>query len=80
MKKDAKCEIDVPLDDILTSNQLKAIKDLQEYGNDIIKIIESEQDLLIAKYEFIGESSDQILERLSDLRFVKLKLQDIINV
>lgn len=80
MKKDAKCEIDVPLDDILISNQLKAIKDLQEYGNDIIKIIESEQDLLIAKHEFIGESSDQILERLSDLHFIKLKLQDIINI
>ncbi len=63
---------------IMNNNEtVSAIKEIQEGEGTHVKIIEDVIDLLLSQSGYIQESSDNIMQHMSDLNLVKKLLQRI---
>lgn len=63
---------------IINNNEtVSAIKEIQEGDGTHVRIIEDVIDLLLSQSGYIQESSDNIMQHMSDLNLVKKLLQRI---
>lgn len=63
---------------IINNNEtVSAIKEIQEGEGTHVKIVEDVIDLLLSQSGYIQESSDNIMQHMSDLNLVKKLLQRI---
>lgn len=63
---------------IINNNEtVSAIKEIQEGEGTHVRIIEDVIDLLLSQSGYIQESSDNIMQHMSDLNLVKKLLQRI---
>ncbi|MFV0538834.1 MAG: hypothetical protein ACK5M3_15940 [Dysgonomonas sp.] len=65
---------------IITNDVIKAVKTIQEYDDKATRIIEKEMNILISRGRTSEESSDEILNRLEDLNFIKSLLMGIAKI
>lgn len=65
---------------IFNKDVVQAIKTVQEYNDKATGIIEKEMNILISRGRTSEDSSDEILERLEDLNFIKSILISISNI
>ncbi|NDV96459.1 hypothetical protein D0T84_16280 [Dysgonomonas sp. 521] len=65
---------------IITNDVIQAIKTIQEYKDNATCIIEKEMNILISRGRTSEESSDDILNRLEDLNFIKSLITGIAKI